>query len=159
MDPHSSFEDPDPASDADPYELLSRSGYGAKEKIPILIFLLRFLLILVLLLLFLFVLVVVLILHLFLLFVLAVVVVVVLLLILLLFSVLVVILLKVLLLIVVLLLLVILGFRLCPGSGFISLHMDPDTTFLIQIRIHKSKSVSASLDPAKKKLMKSFLKL
>ena len=27
---------------------------------------------------------------------------------------------------------------ICPGSGFVSLHRDPDSTFIIQIRIHKS---------------------
>ena len=38
-------------------------------------------------------------------------------------------------------------FPLCPGygSGFVSLHTDPDPTFIIQILIHKSGSGSASL--------------
>ena len=33
-------------------------------------------------------------------------------------------------------------YRICPGSGFVSLHTDPDPTFIIQIRIHKSGSAT-----------------
>ena len=33
-------------------------------------------------------------------------------------------------------------YRICPGSrsGFVSLHTDPDPTFILQIQIHKSRS-------------------
>ena len=40
-------------------------------------------------------------------------------------------------------------YRLCPGSGsrFVSLHKDPDPTFIIQIRIYKSGSTNPDPDP------------
>ena len=34
------------------------------------------------------------------------------------------------------------GFCICPGSGFVYLHTDPDPTFIMQIRIQGSGSAS-----------------